>query len=205
MGTLISRESYITASHAVADQVSRIPDAAWGWPGLGVWNLRALVGHTSRAWSTVVTYLDRPATTETLTSPEQYFAHLRRTQAADAAAVAERGRLAGAALGDRPADAIGQLAEQAIDKLNGVDDRDLIETIAGGMRVSAYLPTRTFELVIHGIDLAHASGQPPTFPTPLLADTAALAARIAVETGEAITLLRALTGRASLPPDFSIV
>jgi hypothetical protein len=33
----------------------------WDRPGLGVWDVRSLVGHTSRALVTVETYLARPA------------------------------------------------------------------------------------------------------------------------------------------------
>ena len=44
-------------------------------------------------------------------------------------------------------------------------DPDLVvHTIAGGMRVAAYLPTRTFELCVHGLDIAAATGVPVDLP-----------------------------------------
>jgi len=73
------------------------------------------------------------------------------------------------------------------------------------MRVGDYLPTRTFELVVHGADIAAATGLPVTFPRAVLAEAAALAARTAVELGRGAAVLAALTGRAALPPGFSVV
>ena len=45
--------------------VSRVPSDAFDQPGLGVWDVRGLIGHTSRAMSTVITYLKMPATSVT--------------------------------------------------------------------------------------------------------------------------------------------
>ena len=96
------RTTFLGAAAAVADLVDTIPSAAWDGPGLGVWDLRALFGHTSRALVTVVTYLGRPAAAEEVATPEAYYAVIR-AGGADPAAVAERGRAAGAALGADPA------------------------------------------------------------------------------------------------------
>ena len=38
------------------------------------------------------------------------------------------------------------------------DGTELMTTIAGGMRLSNYLPTRTFELAVHTADLTTALG-----------------------------------------------
>ena len=73
------------------------------------------------------------------------------------------------------------------------------------MRLTAYLPTRTFELAVHGADIAAATGLAVTFPPAVLAEAAALAARTAVELGSGAAVLAALTGRAALPPGFSVV
>ena len=40
------------------------------------------------------------------------------------------------------------------------EDDPVISTIFGGMRLSDYLPTRTFELVVHGLDIARAAQLP---------------------------------------------
>ena len=49
------RTTFLAAAGTVADLVDAIPDTAWDGPGLGEWDLRALVGHTSRSLVTVVT------------------------------------------------------------------------------------------------------------------------------------------------------
>jgi hypothetical protein len=47
----------------------------WESPGLGVWSLRELVGHTSTAaLSGVLTTLGKPAQTIVIASPEAYYA-----------------------------------------------------------------------------------------------------------------------------------
>ena len=199
------RTTFLSAAAAVADLVDTIPSAAWDGPGLGVWDLRALVGHTSRALVTVVTYLGRPAAAEEIATPEAYYALVARAGGADPAAVAERGRAAGAALGADPASAFRALIADATAALDRAGDDDLVTTVAGGMRLLAYLPTRTFELAVHSADIAAATGLPVTIPPAVLTEAAALAARTAVEVGQGPVVLAALTGRSALPPGFSVV
>jgi hypothetical protein len=97
--------------------------------------------------------------------------------------------------------------DQVTTKLGTVSDDTLVEIhqLVGGMRLDAWLPTRTFELAIHSLDIAAATGVPAGLPAAVLADATALAARIAVATGDGPTLLRALTGRGTLPEKFSVV
>ncbi|WP_181010244.1 hypothetical protein [Flavimobilis soli] len=74
----------------------------WDEPGLGEWDVCALVGHTSRSLLTVEQYLDVPAERVDVETAAGY---LRATRAIAAGPdVAERGRAAGAALGDDPAE-----------------------------------------------------------------------------------------------------
>lgn len=195
---------YAQAATAFVDIVAKINPSAWDGPGLGVWDLRSLVGHTSRALITVLTYFDKPADVEVIDSPEQYYA-LAAGQATGAEAVAERGRRAGDDLGPQPADAVRELADRARAKAYRTDTDALITVLGGGMRVRNYLPTRTFELVVHSLDICAATGIDATFSPTLLAHVTALAARIAVALGEGQTVLTALTGRMPLPESFSIV
>jgi uncharacterized protein (TIGR03083 family) len=195
---------YVDAANTFAQLIERIDPAAWDRPGLGVWDLRALVGHTSRALTTVLTYLDQPAKTEEIDSPQRYYT-LAARQSTDPDAVAERGRHAGVALGPQPAAAVKDLLDQVTVKIEQEDPDALISTLGGGMRVSAYLPTRTFELVVHGLDIATATDLEVTFSPQALAHTAELATRIAIELGQATTVLTALTGRQTLPAGFSVV
>jgi hypothetical protein len=74
-----------------------------------------------------------------------------------------------------------------------------------GIRLRQYLPTRIFELAVHGLDIARAAGVSFSLPNDVLADATALAARTAVTVGDGETVLMALTGRGSLPPSFSVV
>ncbi|MGH4025105.1 MAG: maleylpyruvate isomerase N-terminal domain-containing protein [Pseudonocardiaceae bacterium] len=203
------RENYVSAARAFADLVRRLPDDEWDAPGLGVWNRRALVGHTGTALTTVSTNVDRPAESVAVHSPEGYYALARSidrsTFQAAVAAGTEGAREAGDALGAYPAATVGRLVDEAIAKLAAADDDDLIETAAGGMRVSCYLPTRTFELAVHSLDLAGGAGVPAPVPDAVLAEVAALGARIAVAVGDGALVLRALTGRATLPDGFSVL
>ena len=199
------RTIFLAAAGTVAALVDAIPDTGWDGPGLGVWDLRALVGHTSRSLVTVVTYLGQPAAAEEVGTPEAYYAAIARAGGANSAAVAERGRAAGAALGDAPAAAFRALLVDATAAMDSAADDDLLTTIVGGMRLAAYLPTRTFELVVHGADIAAATGLVVAFPPEVLAEATTLAARIAVELGKGPEVLAALTGRSGLPAGFSVV
>ena len=125
----------------------------WESPGLGEWDVRALVGHTSRSLLTVEAYLARPAAAVEVPSPADYVRATREIAAGPA--VAERGREAGAALGADPAAAVAEIAARVLPLVDASDGTELVTTIAGGMRLSDYLPTRTFELAVHTADLAH--------------------------------------------------
>lgn len=183
-------------------QVEHVSD--WTVPGLGVWDLRALVGHTSRALITTLKYLDQPVDTETISSPEQYYV-MAAQHATDAGAVAERGRQAGADLGAHPAQFVADLASRAGTRVDTADPDAVVAVLGGGMRVRNYLPTRVFELVVHSFDISTATGVGVIFTPAVLTAATELAAHIAVATGEGRTVLGALTGREPLPAGFSIV
>ena len=196
---------YSQAARAVADLVGTIPPGRWDGPGLGEWDLRALVGHTSRALLTVETYLQRPAEREDLATAAAYVVAGQRLAADAGGGVAQRGRDAGEALGPRPAEAFTAIVDRVLPQCERADD-PLITTIAGGMRLSVYLETRTFELVVHGVDIADALGvAPPAFGVEVWRAALELAAGVVALTDQAPAVVRALTGRAGLPPGFSIV
>jgi hypothetical protein len=201
--------SWVAARRAFADAAewfagtSAVVGDRWEQPGLGEWDVRALVGHTSRSLLTVETYLARPAGTVEIGSAVDYF---RATSAAaDGAAVAQRGRDAGAALGPDPAAAVAEIVARVVPLVDVRDGTELLTTIAGGMRLSDYLPTRTFELAVHTADLATALGIPLEVPATAAAQALALVTDLAVVGGLAGPLLLAATGRAGLPARFSVL
>src|SRR4029450_2901216 len=144
-GELNVRETFAEAARTFADLVRRIPPNRWDGPGLGEWDLRSLVGHTSRSLITVETYLGQPADREDVPSAAAYYAALSTI---DPAAVAGRGREAGRALGDDPVATLQSLVPRVLALVERAGN-PLITTAAGGMRLRTYLPTRTLELVVH--------------------------------------------------------
>lgn len=198
------RESYAEAARSFAALIDHVPRDAYDRPGLGDWDLRSLVGHTSRALVTVHSYLDRPAGEPRVVSAADYFAQ-GVGGSTDAAAVLERGRAAGAALGDDPASYVRTLVAGVLAKVAPFDLGYALETVAGPMRLCDYLPTRTFELVVHGLDIARATGLATTYSEGLLADATCLAGEVAARRGHGVDVLLALTGRADLPSGFSVV
>jgi uncharacterized protein (TIGR03083 family) len=168
----------------------------WEQPGLGEWDVRSLVGHTSRSFLTVEMYLARPATGVDVASAADYF---RATSAMAATpAVAARGREAGVALGADPAGKVAEIAARVVPLVESCDGNALVTTIAGGMRLGDYLPTRPFELVVHTSDLATALGVPLDVPAAAATQALHLVAELAVADGLAGPLLLAATGRPGL-------
>lgn len=194
-----------SAGRCFVDLVDTIPPTAWDGPGLGEWDLRSLVGHTSRSLSTVTTYLARPAPAVDIPSAAAYYSWVVQQIGADPASVAERGRQAGVALGQDPAGAVRVLRENAVSAVGGVIGDPIIETLAGGMRLSDYLPTRTFELVVHTLDIAAAQDLDVTIPANALTDAIRIATELAVLRGDGPSLLLALTGRKPLRDNYSVL
>lgn len=203
------RATFTRAADAFAEQVAGIAasgiDNAWDGPGLGEWDLRALVGHASRSLVTVLAYLPRTTDTAAVTSVAQYYEAAVEMMAADPAAVTERGRQAGAALGDDPLTTVGDLVERCRAALGATPDDPIIETIVGGMRLEQYLVTRVFELVVHGLDIGAATGRRYDPPADALTAALRLAVDVAVLRDTGGDLLLALTGRRALPAGFSVV
>jgi uncharacterized protein (TIGR03083 family) len=196
-----SRRAFADAAQWFVGTSALVGDR-WDQPGLGEWDVRALVGHTSRSFLTVETYLDRPAAGIEVASASDYFRTTRAVAAGPA--VTARGRDAGAALGSDPAAAVAEIAERVLQLLDARDGTELLTTIVGGMRLADYLPTRTFELAVHTSDLATALGEPLDVPTTAAAQALRIVTDLALGDGLAGPLLLAATGR-PLPPGFSVL
>ena len=145
--------TYLEAAGSFADLVASLPTPLAG-PGLGEWDLRALVGHTARSLVTVSEYLRKPAPSVDVETAADYVAGLAAV--AIDPGITRRGVEAGELLGDDPAGAVRLLLDAVRADLAGADPDQVVTTYAGGMRLRDYLPTRSFELVVHGLDIAAA-------------------------------------------------
>jgi hypothetical protein len=202
-GELNVHETFEEAARTFVNLVQRIPQGRWDGPGLGEWNLRALVGHTSRSLVTVETYLGQPVETEEVPGPAAYYVGIAGI---DHAGVVGRGVAAGQALGENPAQFVADLAERVLAQVDNAGN-PLIHTAAGGMHLESYLPTRTLELVVHSLDIAAAVPdiEQPEFSDQLLGEVARVAATAGVLLGHGVEMMLAFTGRGTLSPGFSVV
>ncbi|WP_425310405.1 maleylpyruvate isomerase N-terminal domain-containing protein [Ammonicoccus fulvus] len=206
--TMPSREWFAHAGEGFVEQVRGVGAADLDRPGLGEWTVRELIGHTNRAFTTVVDYVGvgapDPESGALLRDAGAYFAAAAGGKI-DHAAVAERGRVAGRALGDDPVRVVVDAQRRANLVVAENTDAKLVGTPFGPMRLVDYLETRAFELTVHGLDLAYAlrrgvpAGTRTSVPQALrlLADIAGPDAASAA--------VRALTGRAALPAGFSLL
>jgi uncharacterized protein (TIGR03083 family) len=196
------RDAFAEAADYFVATVARVPADGWNRPGLGEWSVRALVGHTSRALLTVETYLAAGAARVDVPGPVEYFPVGLAT--ADHSAIAERGRQAGAALGDEPAEAVRTLAARrgagAARHRHGPGGH-----ARGGHAPHRLLPTRVFELAIHTPDLAAALGGTGSLPDAAAAVTLDLVAALARRRGRDTELLLAATGRGALPAGYTVL
>ena len=201
---------YASAAEWVAAVVAEIPASGWDRPGLGDWDVRALVGHTSRALLTVRTILgtaDRVRESgegPALKHPSDYFLEVARLPGADPEHVRDRGVLAGRELGDDPARAFARLAEAVLAEVRGADD-PVVESIAGTIRLTDYLVSRVFELVVHGIDICVATDRETDVPPGAERAALQLTAELAARGGHGVDVLLAATGRRPLPDGFSVL
>ena len=196
-----SRRAFHDAAQWYVDTTRLVGDR-WEEPGLGEWTVRDLVGHTSRSFVTVESYLAQPADSVALETPGDYVRAAR--EVARGREVAQRGRDAAAALGDDPVAAVAEIGARVRQLVDGCDGGEPVTTIVGGMRLADYLPTRTFELAVHTADLASALGEPLDVPASAAGQALAIVADIAVADGKAGLLLLQATGRGGLPEGFSV-
>ena len=161
---------------------SAVPEGRWDDPGLGEWDLRSLIGHTSRSLITVETYLGQPADVDEVPTAAAYDVAIADI---DSVAVADRGRQAGQALGANPAVVRRSASRTRVLAKVDTAGNPLIQTAAGGMHLESYLLTRTFELVVHSLDIAAAvpDVEPPEFSDQLLSEVGRVAATAAVLRG----------------------
>jgi hypothetical protein len=208
-----TKSAFACATDGFVELVGQIQDPQWHLPGLGVWDVRALVGHSARALVTLETYLNNPLSEGSLIeSPAAYFRLMlgdgsdpKQRQIQDEA-IAERGREAGRDLGANPIEMISSLASRVLVLVEGVKDDRLLTIPAGVISFANYLPTRTFELSVHSLDIAQALQlELPVVLTDAIAASLELAAQIGALRSDAPELLRLLTGRRTQGGSLSVL
>ena len=198
----MKRRAFRESAHFFVEAVRRVPEDAWDRPALGVWSVRDLVGHAWRALWTVREYLDRSVHGEPVAGPAGYFRLALERTTDDA--IARRGREAGARLGPAPAEAVEEMARQALTRVARHRGRALVATPVGPMRLDDYLATRVVELTLHTLDLARALGREPHPPREAMRATLHVLADLALERDAGPTVALALGGRIPLPEGFSL-
>ncbi len=206
------RSSFRSARDGFVELVDALPRTRLDEPALGQWCVRDLVGHASRALSTIEEYCGREGDGPPVEGPAAYFASVGAAPSGSDArrrrdeSIAQRGRAAGAVLGDDPAAAIRALAARVGALVDASGDDTPVATAVGQMTLRGYLPTRTFELVVHSLDLAGACGLAvPEVLGPAIIASTVLAGEIASRRRDAATALLALCGRGALPEGYSVV
>ncbi|MCK8615174.1 maleylpyruvate isomerase family mycothiol-dependent enzyme [Gordonia sp. C13] len=190
-------EDYLAGAEHYLALVAQVGPQQWEEPGLGDWSVRSLVGHTSRSLTTVADYLAEPEPDVVdIDSVAGY--HARIQGLASSPEVTARGVAAGVDLGDDPLRAATERRDRAVAAITGIGDRR-VATPWGAILLSHYLPTRTFELAVHGLDIARASGSSSTLPGNVLASALATAVEAAELTGQGEQALLILTGREQGP------
>ncbi len=195
------------ATDGVLALASGVPATAWEKPGLGEWTVRELVAHTCRSWTLIGTYLAEP---EPPAGPDAgtaglYFAR-GLTQPGIHEGVLARGREDAAGLGADPVGYASRAAEDALGLVAATPPGRLVATRICPLPFAEFVRTRAFELTVHGLDLARATGQgvPPELERAS-APALALVAEIAAERRLAVPLLLAASGRATLPSGFTLL
>lgn len=200
----MTSQAYVQALAFFFSVAERIRDDQWDAPGLGVWSVRELVGHTARSIFLVEEFgSQRSETLDVKSAAEHYHVSLAPEGIDDA--IAERGRAAGAALGDDP---LARLAEGRVraERLVAETSEDtVIAYTNGGIRLGDYLETRVLELTVHALDLANALGVEAEPPREALRSVLHLLAELAVDSGRGGRLALAATGRGALPDGFSVL
>jgi uncharacterized protein (TIGR03083 family) len=180
------------ASRFLVAAVRAVPDSGWDAPGLGNWSVRQLVAHANRGHTTVEEYLLRPQQPQPPGSA--YFSD---------EAIAARGREAVRALGDDPAGAVEATSTAVIALIEQSPPEAQIGSPAGTMTLAQFLPSRTAELTIHGLDIARAAGADMSAPPSALRESLVFVAqRAAGKSGQEVLL--ALSGRGPLPTGYSV-
>lgn len=175
------------ASRFFAEAVAAVPVGRYETRWSDEWRILDLIGHGNRANVLPVEYYERPVPVagSDYVLPEN---------------IAERGRQAVKELGDDPVAAVRAASERALAAVDAAPDGARVGTPFGEQTLDTYLRSRTAELVLHGVDLGTDLDVPPA----ALVECGAFLVERAVRRGRGLDVVRALSGRGTLPPDFNV-
>ena len=181
---MTSTTDFETAAHSFLDLVAEVKVSQWSEPALGVWDVRSLVGHTGRAITVVEQYLlADPAPEVTTPDAETYYVEVLG-EYTDNDAIAARGVEAGKALTENSGAEFEAALGRAMALISSSGPDRIVAIGPIGIPLDEYLRTRVFELVVHSMDIAKATGLPHGMPAAVVANVADLAARVGVRKGD---------------------
>ena len=198
------RETYLEAGDYFVSVVDSIEIDLFDAPALGEWCVRDLVGHTYRSFTTVLSYSAVPSNKVDFERPVDYFLRLLSSDV-NHGHIAERGRAAGLEIIEDPKMMVRGFAMSVKNKLEELSDDHIMGTLTGGMRLIDYLPTRTFELIIHTMDLTKALGVESSPPRRGMETTLQMIGQLALNRGYAQDLILSSTGRDGLARGFTVL
>ena len=170
--------------------------------GLGEWNVRELIAHALRAFSTASLYLDAsPSIDFTMHTSADYYHRVLTGNPALHAEIAERGRVAAAALHDDLVGVVRSTVEAACVRVGLAPDDAIVSTPFGQIALLPYLATRILEAGVHLLDLQRALGRDDDLD-PTVAEIVALTL---ITAGDVPHLIRGLSGRDDLPAGFNVL
>jgi uncharacterized protein (TIGR03083 family) len=199
------RRAYEAAGRHLLAVVGDVPERSLNEPALGSWSLRDLIGHASRAFTTVPEYLAAAdGMAIELWHPLDYVTAYRSAHG-DPAAIAERARRSGEALGSDLCAGLQSLFVKASDAVASRADDAPLRSPAGVMRLIDYLLNRIFELTVHTEDIKVSRGIERDAPGDAVTVSLIFAAGLAAESPRYRTALFGLTGRGGLPAGYSVL
>jgi hypothetical protein len=180
-------EPFRAASGFFAAAVAAVPRESYGHRWSDEWTVMELIAHGNRANVLAVEYYEHPVPAA---GPDYFLPEN----------IAERARQAVVQLGDDPVAVVRAASERALRVIEAAPDDAMVGTPFGEQPLDTYLESRTAELVLHGLDLGTAVHPPPD----AVVECGAFLVSQAVRHRHGVDVVRALSGRGSLPPGFSV-
>jgi hypothetical protein len=173
--------------------VSEVTPDQWDLPARGAQTVLQVAAQGSRPLTTTRDFLAAGGDVEEIHNTVGYFVRSKPVDAETAAGIQRRGAEALERLqGGDPATIVADLAEQVLGPVHGAADDAIVGTQFGGMRLIAYLPTRTLELMTCALEVAYAIGSETVPPDGPIESVAHLLSEIAIASRKGPLLVRVL-------------